>query len=81
MKETQNGYILESTGRGFYANGYIGAMKSKFGGVDIAQGYDGYINSETEDGDDDELTPIEKIELANYMIEVWTLFKNSYLPL
>ena len=81
MKETQNGYIIESTGREFYANGYIGAMKSKFGGVDIAQGYDGYINSETEDGDDDELTPIEKIELANYMIEVWTLFKNSYLPL
>ena len=81
MKKTDNGYVFDSTGREFYANGYIGAMESFEGSVDIARGYDGYINLETEDGDIDDLSVVEKMELADYMINLWTLYKKANLPI
>lgn len=82
MKAIQRGYLLESTGREFYANGYIGAMESFEGSVDIAEGYDGHITVDgINDEDDRELLPIEKIEIANYMIELWTRLKQNLSPI
>lgn len=80
MKKVENGYSLESTGREFYANGYIGAVESFEGSVDIAQGYDGYIRID-DDEDNEELTPIEKIEIADYMIELWGNLKRNLIPI
>ena len=81
MRKIDNGYLFDSTGREFYANGYIGAMESFEGSVDIAQGYDGYVNVEIEDGDIEDLSVTEKLELADYMIKLWTLYKIAYLPI
>lgn len=81
MRKIDKGYVFDSTGREFYANGYIGAMESFEGSVDIAQGYDGYVNVETEDGDIEDLSVTEKLELADYMIKLWTLYKITYLPI
>jgi len=80
MKKIERGYLLESTGREFYANGYIGAVESFEGSVDIAQGYDGYIRID-DDEDNEELTPIEKIEIADYMIELWGNLKRNLIPI
>jgi hypothetical protein len=68
---TDDGYKFECTGRGFYANNCIvGIAPDTDGtGVSISEGYDGGI-------DIDDMTPEEKIELADYMINLWQQFKK-----
>ena len=83
MREIENSrFLLECSGRTFYANGYIGALQTHEGRVDIAEGYDGYIQPETGnfdiDYDEYQLTTDEKIEIANYMIDLWERFKVQY---
>lgn len=65
-------YLLEgdeyelSTGKQFYANkGIIGIENSLI----ISHGYDGGIN-------EDDFTQQEKAEIADYMIDLWTKFKE-----
>ena len=75
MIETKEGYKFESTGREFYANGYIG-LSPRF---DIAQGYDGCIVPEPEDDNDScALTLEEAAELSGYMIKLWSEFPTKY---
>ena len=80
IQKTEEGFKF-SSGRSFYANGYIGICEDKDGYLEIAEGYDGGINLEDKDGEslrgepENELTNYEKEELANYMIGLWTKFK------
>ena len=79
MKYEKGNYIFACSGRKFYANRYIGAFESKpYSGVEIAEGFDGYIPLEpTKDGeDDDDFSDEERTELADYMIAIWTKFKS-----
>lgn len=92
MLKTKDGYKFETTGRQFYANAFIGIQQRTDGTFEIAQGYDGSIDLEDENGislyDENEmqveLSQPEKIELANYMIDLWKKFagidKNEQLP-
>lgn len=77
MIETERGYRFETTGREFYANGYIGIDS----GLGIAQGYDRGIDisipHDDEDYEPNELKKAERNELADYMISLWTKFKDS----
>lgn len=75
MRKGTKGHIFESTGREFYANGYIGAYEADNGVIEIAQGYDGGIDIEGDFGS--ELTNQERIELADYMIGLWAKFKEQ----
>lgn len=81
MRLSDSRYEFESTGRTFYANGYIGAVADEEGVIHIAQGYDGYITPETgdfdKDYDNDTLTNEEVIELSDYMINIWAEFKKQ----
>lgn len=67
-----------STGRKFYANN--GLISIAYDGT-IAEGYDGEIRIEGSYHDgvnlSDAWTPAEKVELADYMIGLWTAFKES----
>jgi hypothetical protein len=74
-------YVFGSTGRTFYANGYIGAMALN-SVVDIAGGYDQCIDIEDESKDEYSLDmkPEEAIELADYMISVWQRFRAENSP-
>lgn len=59
--------LIFSTGKKVYANnGIIGISPSG----EISEGYDGDIDTEN-------LTPEEKLELANYMLVKWESFKLS----
>ena len=65
--------LLESTGREFYAHsGVIGLGEPDDSGWRLSQGFDGGIGGYGEDLDNN-----EKIELAEYMIELWTRYKNE----
>lgn len=83
IQKTSNGFKF-STGRSFYAHGYIGIMEEADQSISIAQGYDGYIDLEDKEGEpieteDNEsmLTQDEREELSDYMISLWTKFKNQ----
>lgn len=73
MTKTDSGYKFNSTGREFYANGYLGIFEDNDGILNIAEGYDGYISP---DDDSPDLTKEEEVELADYMISLWEKFKN-----
>lgn len=75
MKHKDNGHLeFETTGRSFYANGYVGIMEQGNGDIYIAEGHDGYIAI---GGDyDEEMTDEETTELADYMIKLWEKFKS-----
>lgn len=81
MVKTDSGYKFETSGRQFYANGYIGALIDYEGDVNIAHGYDGHIGINDENGETDydnsDLTKEEQLELADYMISIWQKFKNQ----
>lgn len=62
----EDNYLVFSTGKKYYANGgIIGIDKD----LDLTEGCDNGMN-------DDELTNKEKVELANFMIDLWKKYKN-----
>jgi len=72
-------YILESTGRCFYANCGIIGIDQEFdrdNGLCVSEGYDGWIDLLHTWGEEKAWTPDEAIELADYMIALWTRFKQ-----
>ena len=67
MKRIEDGYVL-STGKEFYANnGIIGIRE----GSCLFDGSDGSI-------DEKKLTSEEMVEIADYMIDVWRLYREGY---
>jgi len=60
---------FESTSREFYANNLIVGISDD---LKISEGYDGCIES-----DEYPLIKEERIELADYMIERWTKYKQE----
>lgn len=74
MKVTDEGYVLESTGRKINTRSADGL--SLFQGQ-VRMGYDSYVEfSDQEPGDDPVFTAEEKTELATYMIDEWKQFGN-----
>jgi len=68
MELIKDGYKL-SSGREFSANcGIIGLSPKEEYGWEVHEGYDGGIY-------DEEWTPDEKRELADFMIDLWQKFK------
>lgn len=80
MKIDDNRIVFSSKRFAIHA-GYIGAMYQENGTVEIATGYDQYLIPETGnfdyDYDNPHLTKEERIELADYMIEMWNKFKEQ----
>lgn len=75
MKNNDDLYVFESTGRSFSTHGMDGISITESG--QVRYGYDGYVELKGNDGYDDselEFTPEERKELAIYMIEKWTEF-------
>ena len=70
-------YVVLDSGRRLYAfAGVLGLLDAALGGEQLVYGYDGYV-SFREDGQliDDEipsLTPVEREEIAKFMIDRWT---------
>lgn len=65
---------FESTGRSAYAfGGVIGISERDVNSISVVAGYDNRFPLHSED----ELTKEERQELANYMISLWTQFKES----
>lgn len=62
--------IFESTGKKVYANCGIIGVSSDSKKIYLSEGYDG-------DFPDEELSKEEREELADYMINLWTEFKNG----
>uniref|UniRef100_A0A6M3IJT8 Uncharacterized protein n=2 Tax=viral metagenome TaxID=1070528 RepID=A0A6M3IJT8_9ZZZZ len=73
--EIKGSKVLFSTGKEKYANvGIIGLGSDG----DVTEGYDGGFYNPSEflfDDEEPELTPGERIELADFMIERWSEFK------
>ena len=67
----KNDMILK-TGRAVEANCGLISINSDFS---IREGYDGYIHG-LENWTDNPYTKEEKIELADYMIGLWTQYKE-----
>jgi len=68
-----NNAIRFSSGRQWYANrGIIGLAKESDGHWAVTEGYEGGLH-------DDLLTPVEKIELGDYMIGLWQEFRQDAL--
>ena len=67
-EHTEQNKIYFSTGKVIYANnGIVGISPD----MEIFEGYDGSIS------DDYELSRMEKIELADLMIDRWSLFRDQ----
>jgi hypothetical protein len=72
MKYDENTDLLTfSTGKSVFANcGILGIRKDDDGGhIYIYEGYDGHLS-------DEDLTKIERIELADFVIGLWTEYKE-----
>lgn len=69
MKDVGDGYVFKS-GKTFYANCSIVGIDPS---GEVSEGYDGSIDLET-------FTQEERIELAEYMIDLWTKFKEDKFP-
>lgn len=63
-----------STGRQFYANCGILGMSEEI--MIISEGYDGRLY-DCEEGGDEPLTPAERVEVAEYMINLWRKWGNN----
>lgn len=74
MRKINSRLKFETTGRSFYANGYVGINQQTNGDIDVAQGYDGYIM--ISDDYDEKMSYEERTELADYMIKLWEKFKS-----
>lgn len=68
MKYLGDGYLLESTGRTFYA--HCGLLSPGADG-ELMEGYDGTVWA----GEDEPWTPEERAEIADFMIAEWQAFK------
>jgi hypothetical protein len=70
MTRTKNGYKFESSNREFedFGTDIIGLQPDGL----ITLGYDCYPDFKDED-----LTPEEKNEIADYMIKIWTDYKTK----
>lgn len=65
-------YLIFSTGKKVYAHaGFVGIKYDN--GWRISEGYDGGVYF------DEEMTPAECVELADYMINQWVKFKEDKL--
>lgn len=68
-------YLIFSGGKRVYANAGIIGINTDYR---LAGGYDNYLEfDDMEDGD--ELTTVEKLEMADYMIELWQSYKKELL--
>jgi hypothetical protein len=79
VEGTDKGYRLAS-GREFYANDkLLSIARDADGTFRIGQGYDGTLPGATDSDYDEEenWTPEERRELADFMIAQWTAFKES----
>lgn len=70
MKETKEGFLL-STGRSFYAHSSLLSVDSD--GDNLTYGFDGGVD----EFDDEPLTSEERVEIADYMIARWNLFREK----
>lgn len=69
--EVDRDNLIFSTGKFRYANnGIIGLSEPDEDGWEVTEGYDGGI-------DINDLTKEEKVELADYMINLWQRFKDE----
>ena len=67
--------VIFSTGLIVYANcGIIGLVDNK-GELEVSDGYDGCFSSSNRGGKN--MTAAEKVELADYMIALWTRYKEE----
>ncbi len=67
------------TGRTFGANRYFIAINPE---LEIAEGYDGDLwGASGHAYDDPQWTPEERVELADYMIDLWERYKVTVLAL
>jgi hypothetical protein len=70
--------IIFSSGREFYANrGVIGLSDDLY----VSQGYDGGLDAWPSEGTTHFMTPEERRELADYMIALWTKFREADGPI
>ena len=78
MKPTDNGYIL-STGRELYAN--LQEIGLAFDSDELTEGSDGVFydpNAHEFNEYAKQLSPFECAEIADYMIDLWTKWKEKY---
>ena len=84
IRQKTDFFVLESTGREAYANcGFVGINDD----LELSYGYDGifvpYLTKIDIVQNKDSLfakapwTPQERTEIANYMIDLWTKFKEE----
>lgn len=73
MIEVKDGYKFECSGREFYANNGIIGIDAR---LQISEGYDGMISIFDEE-DHDAITKEEATELANFMINLWTKYRDD----
>jgi hypothetical protein len=80
MKKIDKETYRLSSGREFYANGgLVSLAQNDDGTFEIREGYDGSVDIEANEYDDEQKawSPEERRELADYMIALWTSFKES----
>ncbi len=78
MKREGDIFIL-SSGQKVYANrGIIGLCEKEDGEPwSVTHGYDGGMTSFPDPWNDDPLTPAELTEIADYMIRLWSQFRQA----
>jgi hypothetical protein len=68
-----NVFKFDCSGRRFIANHFIGIEQDADGDISIAQGFDGPVKVKSVPY---QLSREERQELADYMISLWTKFKQ-----
>ncbi len=86
MKATIKDTLIFNDGTEIYAHQGLVSINEN---LDVREGYDGYLIEDSFDGDDElvvldwdsncyiTFTNEHRIELADYMIDLWTKFKNQ----
>lgn len=70
----EDGQMIFSTGKRRSANGGILGLTTEY---EVTEGYDGTFWSRVEsEWTDEPLTPAERVELADYMLERWQTFRD-----
>lgn len=70
--------LIFSTGRRADANNGIVGISEGYGRLWITEGYDGPLDDDIDDdGDLSPWTPAERQELAEYMIALWTRYRDE----